>query len=394
MRFKRLAWTALLVCLFNLAGCKPLTPSEGEPYVTAFPSSPGFDEKEGGQEEGQEEGSELSVETAALMTEPPLTEAENPSVAEPVTGTVGEDAAEPEIMPPSVVGQPDVPVSTYGMQPHFLVDPLLPPLHPDSRWRVLDEVVRRQAAATGGRISVVAIDLTYGGRYEFRPNDLYYPASTYKLPVVLCTLEAIDRGELTWNTLVEYTPADYDPVGGGQFYQSHFGERFPVHNLVSRMIISSNNIATLMMSRTLGLDEILDCTTAMGGPVTRDENGSTPVTARDVAAWWLRFWQRYREKPETISQVVEWFRRVDFRGRIMAGTPLPNSQILHKFGSYAQNEHDGALVLGDRPYILVVLTHGGVGSEWAIQEIARAAYEAIYTFEPLWTTLGGSLAAE
>lgn len=113
------------------------------------------------------------------------------------------------------------------------VEPLLPePGEVSPLWASLDERVRQVAEAFPGRISVVALDLSTGTRYEFRPRDPYLPASTFKLPV------------------------------------------------------------------------------------TRTEQGSTPVTAGDEMAWWRHLWQLKQQRPEQAEELLRPLRQVAYHGRI------------------------------------------------------------------------------
>jgi beta-lactamase class A len=256
------------------------------------------------------------------------------------------------------------------------LDPLMPePGNVPPRWAHLNQVVRETAAGFEGRLSVVAVDLTTGDRYEFRPHDRYLPASTFKLPVVLCITQAIDRGELTWESLVEFTPADNDTVGQGGFATAPYGGLYPVRNLVNRSIISSNNVAVKMLARTLTWEGLARCTESMGGMVTRTEEGSTSVTAADEAAWWLALWRMKQEKPALAENLLSPLWQVTYRGRIQAGTPRPDL-VTHKFGTYPPYENDGAIIWGDRPYILVVMSYGGDHNtiDGTIAKIATAAW--------------------
>lgn len=244
-------------------------------------------------------------------------------------------------------------------------------------WAPLDQAVRAIAAEFEGRISVVAIDLTTGARYEFRPYDRYLPASTFKLPVTLCVTQAIDRGELTWESLVTFTPEDDDTVGQGGFATAPYGGLYSVRNLVDRSLISSNNVAVKMLARTLTWEGLANCTGAMSGLVTRTEEGSTPVTALDEANWWLTLWQMKQTKPALAEHLLGPLRQGTYRGRIQAGTPRPDL-VTHKFGTYPPYENDGAIIWGERPYILVVMSYGGDHQtiDATIEAIARAAWRA------------------
>ncbi|HLO02418.1 MAG TPA: serine hydrolase [Symbiobacteriaceae bacterium] len=256
------------------------------------------------------------------------------------------------------------------------------PLRPEpgvvpAPWAPLDQAVREIAGSFAGRLSVVAIDLESGVRYEFRPHDRYLPASTFKLPVTLCTAQAIDRGELTWESLVTFTPADDDTVGQGGFATAPYGGLYPVRNLVDRSLISSNNVAVKMLARTLTWDGLARCTEALGGMVTRTEEGSTPVTAQDEAAWWLALWQMKQAKPALAENLLSPLRRGTYQGRIQAGTPR-SDLVTHKFGTFPPYEHDGAIIWSERPYILVVMTYGGDHRtvDGTIEAIAGAAWRA------------------
>lgn len=260
------------------------------------------------------------------------------------------------------------------------IDPLMPAAGDTAPvWQPLDKAVRRIAGDFDGRLSVVAVDLTNGARYEFRPNDRYYPASTFKLPVTICTVQAIERGELTWDTLVTFTKEDDDTVGQGGFADVDYGTKWPIRNLLDRSLISSNNVAVKMLARTLTWEKLAECTTALGGMVTRTEDGSTPVSAADEAAWWQAVWQMKQQKPELAENLLRPLRLVPYLGRITAGTPR-SDLVTHKFGTYPPYEHDGAIVWGERPYLLVVLTYGEDhdSADQAIAQIARAAWDAVY----------------
>lgn len=315
----------------------------------------------------------LEAEPPAPEPDPPAPEPDaNQGVSDPSGAQIRTETAYP---PPAAH-----PLADYQPMPVDPLEPLLPepPADLPDQWRELNEVVFGIAGDFPGRLSVVAVDLTSGSRYEFRGEDPYLPASTFKLPVTLCVLEEIAAGNLTWETLVTYTEEDAEPVGAGNFDTAAFGSRWSVRNLVDRSIISSNNVAVKMLARTLTWDGLLDCTTRIGGPVTRTVEGSTPVSASDEAAWWMHLWKTRLERPQLAEELLRPLRQVTYHGRIQAGTPRPDL-VTHKFGSYAGYDHDGAIVWAERPYILVVMTHGSseYQADLAIERIAAAAWNAV-----------------
>lgn len=311
---------------------------------------------------------------------PPAPEPEEPKPAEPEPSGPAPQEPPPQEGPAELIA-PSPDWAGSGAPPLPAIDPLLPePFDVPEVWRHLDTKVRSVAAAFPGRLSVVALDLRAGARYEFRPNDRYFPASTFKLPVTLCVAEAIERGELAWDSLITFTPPDNDSVGQGGFATAPYGSRWTVRNLLDRSLIHSNNVAVKMLARTLTWEGLRRCTEQMGGPVTRTPTGSTAVSARDEAAWWSALWQMKQKRPELAENLLRPLRQSAYRGRIQSGTPRPDL-VTHKFGTWSPYEHDGAIVWGGRPYVLVVLTYGGTEyqANVAIEQIARAAWDSIYS---------------
>jgi beta-lactamase class A len=256
------------------------------------------------------------------------------------------------------------------------------PAEPD--WAGLGQQVEALAAAFPGRMSVVAVDLTTGERYAYREYDEYLPASTVKVAVALCYQQAIARGEYTWDTPVAYTEPDFDPDEVTDMEGAPFGTTFPVGELVDNALRYSSNVALRMLTRELTSEKMSDCTRAMGGEVTRGPEGSTPVTATAAAAWWQALFALQQSDPALAEPLLEPLRNAEYRGRILAGTPRPEL-VTHKFGSVDDNFHDTAIVWGERPYILVVMTEGAVTEEQADDTIAAVA-------GAVWNALDGSAA--
>lgn len=246
-------------------------------------------------------------------------------------------------------------------------------------WNGLDRQVQALAAAFPGRISVVAVDLRTGLRYGYREQEEYLPASTVKVAVALCYQQAVARGEYAWDTPIAYTEPDYDPDEPTNMDGAPFGTTYSVRELVGSALTYSSNVALRMLTRTLTAEKMLDCTQSMGGAVTRGPEGSTPVRAEAAAAWWQALWNLKQSDPAAAETILEPLRNAEYRGRILAGTPQPDL-VTHKFGSVDDTFHDTAIVWGDRPYILVVMTQGAATEEQAddaIAAVAAAAWNAI-----------------
>ena len=230
-----------------------------------------------------------------------------------------------------------------------------------------------------GILSIVAEDLTTGERFTYNSDELYHPASTMKIAVALCVAQAVGRGEQTWSTPVALTEADLDPEETTELDELPLGTPLTLQALVTDSLTYSSNVATHMLIRTLTPEGLLACTTRLGGPVTRGPEGSTPVTAQSVAAWWKALWQLTATAPGDAEVILSALREATYTGRIAAGTSEPET-VTHKFGSVDDYFHDGAIIWADRPYLLVTLT-GGAGegeADSVIERVANAVWDIFY----------------
>ncbi|HWI61726.1 MAG TPA: serine hydrolase, partial [Symbiobacteriaceae bacterium] len=222
-----------------------------------------------------------------------------------------------------------------------------PPPGANVDWSPVMAAIQAELEWFPGRLSVVAEDLTTGERFVWGGEEQYHPASTMKVAVALCVAQAVERGELTWASPVALTEADLDPEETTELDELPLGTPLTVQELVTSSLAYSSNVATHMLIRTLTPDGLLDCTTRLGGPVTRAPGGSTPVTAESAAAWWKGLWNLRTTAPADAEVILTALRGVTYTGRIAAGTPEP-AQVTHKFGSVDDYFHDGAIVWAGR----------------------------------------------
>lgn len=268
-----------------------------------------------------------------------------------------------------------------AQEPAPTTEPLPEPVAPRpwSKAAALQEGIGQALADFSGEFSVVVQELQSGERFALNPDQRYHPASTIKMPVALYTLEQFRAGQIGWDDLVQYTPADFESPGGGAFETAPFGGLYPISNLVNRSLIYSNNVAVNMLGRHFGWPQIEAWTKTIGGDLDR-ENGSPRVTALSELGWWLHLYTLSQVDPKHAELLLDPLRQVAYDGRITGGLP-PGTPHLHKFGSYNGNYHDGGIILIERPYILIVMTHGGEESEAdeAIAVVSAAVYRVMTT---------------
>lgn len=106
-----------------------------------------------------------------------------------------------------------------------------------------------------GTLGVAARDLERGTQLSFNEQEVFPAASTIKLPILVTTFSQIVAGKLTLETAVRYTTANRTR-GSGILKALTPGQVFPLRDVLTLMIIVSDNTATNMVLDTIGIDSV------------------------------------------------------------------------------------------------------------------------------------------
>ncbi|KPQ02957.1 serine hydrolase [Marinobacter sp. HL-58] len=106
-----------------------------------------------------------------------------------------------------------------------------------------------------GELGVYVHNLEDGKTADLRAGETWYLASTIKVPVAMAVMEAVDSGELTLDTDVELKAADFVDGAGETNWKSP-GDRVSVRYLFEQMLTHSDNTATDVLIRLVGMDAV------------------------------------------------------------------------------------------------------------------------------------------
>src|SRR5690554_3643654 len=107
----------------------------------------------------------------------------------------------------------------------------------------------------GGEIGVFVHHLGRDERFSWRGDEPWYLASGIKVPVAIAVLQRIEDGQLALDAHVKLLASDYVD-GAGQTNHQPVGAMLSIEWLIEQMIIHSDNTATDVLIRTVGLDEV------------------------------------------------------------------------------------------------------------------------------------------
>jgi len=119
----------------------------------------------------------------------------------------------------------------------------------DSRLRAID------ARLGDGEIGVYVQRLDTGESFGFRGSEVWYLASGVKVPIAIAVMREVEQGWLTLDTQVTLRADDFVD-GAGSTNAHRAGDRLTVAWLLEQMLVHSDNTASDVLIRTVGLGQV------------------------------------------------------------------------------------------------------------------------------------------
>lgn len=127
---------------------------------------------------------------------------------------------------------------------------------PDDDWRAaLAAQVDAIDDETPGAMGVYAKRLADGGTLDHDAGRAWYLSSTIKIPVAIAVLQMAQEGKLSLEEQLELRESDFVD-GAGSLIREPVGSRQSIESLLRRSIRDSDSVATDMLIRRLGEDEL------------------------------------------------------------------------------------------------------------------------------------------
>ncbi|MDF2673054.1 MAG: serine hydrolase [Clostridiales bacterium] len=236
-----------------------------------------------------------------------------------------------------------------------------------------------------GKIGVYYKDLTSGKSFGFNENEGFLAASVIKLPILVAVLHEINNGGLRKDDIIKLSTDDKVP-GCGALAHMHSGLDVTIKDLYKLMIILSDNTATNMLIKVLGIQNINSIMKEFGLNTTKlnrflfddeqqmkgIENYFSPseigVLLEDV----------YRKKiisQDICQEIEEILKLQQINSKIPYLIP-DNIEIAHKTGEDEGITHDVGIVYSKNPFILCFAANNTdvVIAEEAMRKISLMCY--------------------
>jgi beta-lactamase class A len=232
---------------------------------------------------------------------------------------------------------------------------------------------------SGAAVAVAFETLDGRARWLVRADEPFHAASTMKVPVLIELYRQRHAGKLRladnlvvrneFRSLADGSSYALDPADDSEreLYLAA-GSTRTLGQLSELMIEVSSNLATNLLIERLGIDNIRSGVHALGADGMQVLRGvedskafaqglNNTTTARALLTLMEAIARGRAVDGDSSRAMQALLERQTFNDAIPAGLP-PGTRVAHKTGEITRIQHDAAIVLAPRPFVLVILTQG------------------------------------
>lgn len=227
-----------------------------------------------------------------------------------------------------------------------------------------EEKILERLREIPGKVSFCYRDPATGEGIEYQAQEKMMAASVIKLYVMAAAFEWIERGRLDPGQMLSMKRDDYVPSCGAVAYL-HEGLQVTVMDLITLMIIFSDNTATNVLIDIMGIEQINEELRSMGFKdawlrrkmfdLEKSRRGiQNLITARETADFFMRLYQGTLVSAQASEKMLEILKCQQLNGKIpFYLKALPEDpEIAHKTGEDTGITHDVGIVYGKQPFVV------------------------------------------
>lgn len=236
-------------------------------------------------------------------------------------------------------------------------------------------------ADSGAVTGVAAQELATHWTFELNADQVFHPASTMKICVLLELFHQVHSGRVSLSDRIPIRNC-FTSIADGSRYSlapeldserglyDRVGESAVLRDLARAMITKSSNLATNLLVDLLSSTAITAFMAELGAPElivlrgVEDDRAyalglNNACTARALARVLTLLAEGKAVSPGASREMLAILLEQQFDEGIPAGLP-PGTPVAHKTGSFHGTYHDAGIIYppGRPPYLLVVLTTG------------------------------------
>ncbi len=250
----------------------------------------------------------------------------------------------------------------------------------------IEEQITSTLGPLAGTFGIAASDLR-DRKILINEHEVFRSASVIKVPLMVDLFCRRDEGEVSLTEMMMLKD-EYKVSGSGVLKLLHDGAEFTVLDLITLMIVISDNTATNMLIDRFGVSSCNERMRSLGlrGTVfarkmydweAANAGRENLCTAHDMAALLSIMADGRIPSKSTSTEMLDIMARQQYREKIPLLLP-EGTRVANKTGSLDGVTHDVGVVYGPSgPYVLSILTKDVsdvIAAERAIAEVSRLVY--------------------
>lgn len=228
----------------------------------------------------------------------------------------------------------------------------------------LAELIQKRLKGLPGRISFYYRNLATGEEFSYNPHEKLMAASVIKLYVMAEAFRRIESGSLDPQQLISMKKKDYVPSCGAVAYL-HEGLEVTILDLITLMIIFSDNTATNVLIDLMGIDEINEGIQGLGFygaylrrkmfDLEKSRQGiQNLITAEETGLFFQKLYEKTLVSKTASQKMLDILKNQQLNGKIPFYLKAleEEPEIAHKTGEDTGITHDVGIVFGKEPFIV------------------------------------------
>ncbi len=215
-----------------------------------------------------------------------------------------------------------------------------------------------------GNISFYYHNLITGEHFQYRAEEKLMAASVIKLYIMAAAFQQIAEGKLNPDQLISTRREDFVPSCGAVAYL-HEGLEVTVRDLITLMIIFSDNTATNILIDLMGEDQINERIRSLGFrdvwlrrkmfDLEKSRQGiQNLITAEETGIFFQKLYESRLAGEKEDAQMLEILKCQQLNGKIpfYLKAAVPEPDIAHKTGEDEGITHDVGIIYGEEPFVV------------------------------------------
>ena len=236
-------------------------------------------------------------------------------------------------------------------------------------------------------VSVYYRELNDGPWFSIGETERFVPASLRKLPLMIALLKMAERGDappLLERRVKADLAGDYNAKQNIKPSQMLVpGQEYTVRDLLTRMIVFSDNNAFMLLTRVVDPSELdrVYATLRMQNPENRKDDSFLSV--QTYASFFRVLYNATYLSKEASDWALQILAQSEFKAGLVSGVPA-TVEVAHKFGEHSEEGmvqlHDCGIVYYPRhPYLLCLMSKGPTFEflDDAIVGVSKMVYESV-----------------